>query len=101
VFVVVYRWRLKPGCEDQFARDWRDITLVAREKFGSGGSSLFAAHDGSYVAIARWPDRESRERFTARKDTLTSAARARMNAAIEQDFPPLELDTLQDLWAPI
>ena len=48
MFVVVYRWRLKPGHEAQFARDWRDVTLLAREKYGSGGSSLFKAHDDSY-----------------------------------------------------
>ena len=100
MFVVVYRWRLRPEREAQFIRDWRDITVAAREKYGSWGSSLFEAHDGSYVAIARWPDRETRERWVARKDHDT-AARARMNAAIEQDFPPLELDTIADLWAPI
>ena len=100
MFVVVYRWRIKPGHEAQFARDWRDVTLLAREKYGSGGSSLFEAHDGSYVAIARWPDREKREAFVARKG-IDTATRERMNAAIEQDYPPLELDTLQDLWAPI
>ena len=32
---------------------------------------------------------------------IDTATRERMNAAIEQDYPPLELDTLQDLWAPI
>ena len=100
MFVVVYRWRLRPGHEAQFTRDWRDITILAREKYGSFGSSLFEAHDGSYVAIARWPDRETRERWIARRGVDT-ASRARMNAAIEQDYPPLELDTLHDLWAPI
>ncbi len=100
MFVIVYRWRLKPGYEAQFERDWRDITLLAREKYGSGGSSLFKAHDDSYVAIARWPDREARQRFLDRK-RIDTGTRERMNAAIEQDYPPLELDTLQDLWAPI
>jgi heme-degrading monooxygenase HmoA len=100
VFVVVYRWRLKPEQEAQFTRDWREVTLLAREKYGSGGSSLFKAHDDSFVAIARWPDRETRQRFLDRRG-IDTATRERMNAAIEQDFPPLELDTLHDLWAPI
>lgn len=100
MFVVIYRWRLKPDFEDQFGRDWRDATIEAREKYGSGGSSLFRAEDGTYVAIARWPDRESRERFFARRDR-TPALSERMAAAIEETFPALELETVHDLWAPI
>lgn len=98
MFVVVYRWRLKPGCEAQFASDWHKVTLTARENYGSAGSCLFKAHDDTYVAIARWPDRKTRARFFSRKG-VDADLRARMKAAIEEDFPPLELDSIHDLWA--
>jgi len=97
MFVAVYRMRLKPGLEEQYARDWADVTQLAIDHYGSGGSALFKGDDGVWTAIARWPDREARRRFFARPD-IDEAQQARQQAAIEERLPSLELDSVLDLW---
>ena len=100
MFVAVYRWRLKPGLEEQFRRGWCRITELARERCGSGGSALFRAADGSWVAIARWPDRAAREACFA-EGPLDLQAAALMNDAIAERLPELELEAVDDLWTSI
>ena len=100
MFVAVYRMRLNPGQEDQYARDWHDATQVAIDRFGSGGSALFKADDGTWVAIARWPDRAARQRFFERPD-IDPVVRARQGAAIAERLPTLELDCVDDMWIPL
>ncbi len=97
MFVAIYRWRLKPGHEERFRSGWARITDLARERCGSGGSSLFDAGDGTWVAIARWPDRAARERCFA-AGPLDIAATAQMRAAILEALPDLELDSVDDRW---
>lgn len=98
MFVAVYRWRLKPGSEEAFAAAWRDVTLAA-QPYGSGGSALFKADDGTWAAIARWPDRKSRTQFfEARSQDHDDSA---MWDAVAERFPPLELQMVDDLWKPI
>jgi hypothetical protein len=54
MFLVIYRWRLRTGFEEQFAEAWRTITDLAIHHCGSGGSCLSQDSDGTWVAIARW-----------------------------------------------
>ncbi len=99
MFVAVYRMRLKPELEEQYARDWHAATQVAIDHYGSGGSALFKADDGTWVAIARWPDREARQRFFDRD--ADPAVRARQAAAVAEYLPTLELDSVDDMWVPL
>ena len=93
MFVVIYRWRLKPGREDDFVAAWSRTTEVIREKCGSGGSALAGKADGTWAAIARWPDREAWKNCHATDDALIT-----MRECIEQSFPYEELDVVADLW---
>jgi heme-degrading monooxygenase HmoA len=97
MFVAVYRWRLKHGLEEQFREAWHRTTMVAREQCGSLGSALFRAQDGSWVAIARWPDREARTRCFER-GALDTKAHQLMREAILEKFEDLELESSDDLW---
>lgn len=99
MFVAVYRWRLQPGREEQFRQGWRRITDLARERCGSGGSCLFRAADGTWVAIARWPDRAARA-ACFEKGSLDPEASALMNEAIVERLADLELEAVDDAWAP-
>ena len=72
------------------------MTSVLHEGCGSGGSALFRADDGTYVAIARWPDRETRDRCAV-SDPDAAAA---MRDCIETRFPEERLTAVEDLWAP-
>jgi hypothetical protein len=98
MFVAVYRWRLDPAREDAFREGWARITRLARERCGSGGSALFRAADGTWVAIARWPTRGDRERCFA-AGSLDPEATATMRSAVVETFPDLELEAVDDLWA--
>ena len=60
-FAVLYRWRLKPGAEDEFREGWRRVTLGILERCGSFGSRLHQADDGTWVAYARWPSAAARD----------------------------------------
>ena len=94
MFVAVYRWRVKTGREDEFAHAWARVTVMVRSACGSGGSALFRGDDGTYTAIARWPDRETRDRCSAAID----ADLARMKECVDERFPEQRLDCVTNLW---
>lgn len=100
MFVAIYRWRLHPGQEEVFREGWRRITELACGRCGSGGSALFRDRDGTWVAIARWPSREARERCFA-GGSLDAEASALMRAATAAKLPDLELEGDTDLWRPL
>lgn len=99
MFIAVYRMRLKPGHEDQYARDWHAVTQEAIDRYGSGGSALFRGDDDVWTAIARWPDRAARQRFFERTG-FDPVLRARQADAVTERLPTLELDCVDDLWVP-
>jgi heme-degrading monooxygenase HmoA len=99
MFVAVYRWRLKPGMEEQFRQGWRQITQLAREGHGSHGSCLFKAADGTWVGIARWPDREARAAFFAQGSRAPEASALMREATLER-LEDMELEEVDNLWAP-
>lgn len=61
-FVVIYRWRLHPGKEMQFQEIWSRNTPLIIEHCGGLGSRLHQAEDGTWLAYAQWPDKETWER---------------------------------------
>jgi heme-degrading monooxygenase HmoA len=97
MFVVMYRWRLKPGQERAFADAWARITVLARERCGSDGSALLKADDGTWCAIARWPNRAAR---TACFDNgpLDADAGQTMRDATAERLPDVEMEMVTDLW---
>ena len=61
MFAVLYRWRLKPGREDEFRENWKVLTVGIQRTYGATGSRLHRADNGEIVAYAVWPSREQRE----------------------------------------
>ena len=101
MLVVIYRWRLEPGLEQDFVVNWQRITTRGLAA-GSGGSSLFKTKDGTWVAIARWPSREARDRFFGQMDgnDAESGMAERARLAVIERLPVEELDSVLDCWAP-
>ncbi len=101
MFVAIYRWRLHPEREQDFVANWQRITVNGLAG-GSGGSSLFRNAQGQWVAIARWPSREARDRFfrglDGSSDESEMSKRARL--AVIERLPDEELDSVLDCWAP-
>jgi hypothetical protein len=57
MFVVLYRWRIKAGHEDEFRAAWQRATERIADRYGAFGSRLHLVDDGSWLAYAQWPDR--------------------------------------------
>lgn len=95
MIVVVYHWRLKPDCVDQFCDAWEKTTQALLE-YGAMGSALFLAPDGTHYAIAKWPDAETRQRVFDQWDGrgLIQA----MQSAVAERFPELMLNEVKNLW---
>lgn len=83
MFVVVYRWRTKPGFEDTHREGWRRVTEAIRRAWGTGGSRLHRAEDGSWVAYAVWPDEATWQRAQELPPVADPADRALMRDAME------------------
>lgn len=95
-FAVIYRWRLKPGTEEVFRQAWETVTLGIKERRGGLGSRLHGAADGTWVAYAQWPSRDSWAR-SRNQGPVNEDASAVMAEAIAEAFEPLELNPIRDL----
>jgi heme-degrading monooxygenase HmoA len=96
MFIALYRWKLKPGQEARFREGWRRRTDEIRRRFGSGGSRLHRAEDGTWVAYAQWPDRQTWER--AQEDKSADAeAQAMMRDSVETSLPATCMEVVDDL----
>lgn len=95
MFAVIYRWRLRPGAEQQFVDGWQRVTRAIHESCGSYGSRLHDAGDGTWVAYARWPDAATRDAC----DHGDAEGKRLMRDAVAERFPELTLHVVSDLLA--
>jgi hypothetical protein len=91
--VVLYRWKLKPGMEEQFIECWSHGTEYLLLQ-GSFGSRLHKGSDGLWYGYAQWPNAEARE--IAFSNSPETPYRERMRAAIEESFEPIFLAPVAD-----
>lgn len=96
MFIALYRWRLKEGCEADFCEGWRKRTIEIRDNYGGWGSRLHKAEDGTFVAYAQWKDKETWEAAVA-KSVVDSEAVELMRRSISQRLPDVYMDVVDDL----
>lgn len=94
MFVILYRWRIKSGKEAQFINGWSEITAYYRENFDSLGSRLHHGDDGIYYAYAQWSSAAQRDLAFANSPEFKTAKL--MREAIEERFPEVKLEILED-----
>jgi hypothetical protein len=94
MFIVLYRWRIKPQFERQFIEAWSVITEFYFKNFDSLGSRLHRGNDGFFYSYAQWNSAEQREKAFAELPDLPE--RAKMREAIEENFPEIILETVSD-----
>jgi quinol monooxygenase YgiN len=94
-FAVIYRWRLRSGSEDGFRAAWDKVTRQIMAHRGGLGSRLHRSEDGLWTAYAQWPDRKTWEDSQG-MDPVDPAASGAMKEAIEESFPPILLDPVND-----
>ncbi len=90
----LYRWRIKPGKEIQFARAWTLGTEALHEHCGSFGSRLHRGSDGLWYGYALWPSMEARERGFAAG--LVPDNYELMQDAVEESLPEVVLNPVID-----
>jgi len=93
---VIYRWRVKPGLEEQCRKGWELVTQRYTAERGALGSRLHVAEDGTWVAYAQWPSRtvwqQAREMGPVEGSELMRDAKD--PAAV--DYPPIFLEPIVD-----
>ena len=94
MLIALYRWKIRPGFEQQFVDRWSEITLYYRENHGSYGSRLHLGNDGLFYGYAMWPSLEQRNR--AFETGTEHPSRAGMIEAIEESFPEVLLEVEAD-----
>ena len=95
-FVAIYRWRIHPDQIDLFLAAWEIVTIGIKAERGGLGSKIHRADDGTYVAYAQWPDRETWEAM-GKLPSVNPAASQAMGEAIAETLPSLYLDPMADL----
>jgi heme-degrading monooxygenase HmoA len=85
---AIYRWRVRPGRDDEFVRTWVRVTEWIRANVkGARGSLLLRSRDNpdEYVALARWDSfeawRAAREAAAQRQGGDPQAANAELLSA--------------------
>lgn len=94
-FAVIYQWRVKAGREAEFLDAWQRLTQLLREQRGARGSRLHRTDNGTVVAYAQWPSRESWERSCALHELDEQLSRQMLDA-VEETWSPMFLTTLAD-----
>ncbi len=97
MFVVIYRWRVKPNLESQFVENWSVRTAYLREKYNTLGSRLHRGNDGIWYSYAQWKSAEQREKAFALEANTISEASQKFQQAIEETFPEVQLEIVSDL----
>jgi hypothetical protein len=97
-FVVLYRWRIKPGTEARFATAWAEATLGLLAR-GSLGSRLHAGDDGYWYGYAQWPDAQARA--SAFASDAQHEAGLRMRECIAESLPEIVLTPVSDFLQPL
>ena len=94
MFVVLYRWRIKPELEAQFIKAWSEVTAYYSKNEHWRGSRLHRGADGIFYSYAQWESDELRRKaFENRPD---SSVGAKLREAIEESFPETVLEIVSD-----
>lgn len=95
MFATFFKWKVKSGFEDQFTALWSEGTKAYWLE-GSLGSALFVGKDGDYRALARWPDKETRDRAFAKN--IQPDVFSPFRECIEETLIWDEIELVEDLW---
>ena len=86
MYGVLYRWKIKPGFEDQFLHAWEVGTRAIAREHGGLGSRMHRGQDGCFYAYAQWPDQATFDKAFAQRMHHSEHEAARLyHDAIEED----------------
>ncbi len=95
-FIVLYRWRVRQGLEDQFVTGWERISAAYKRDRGALGARLHRGDDGLWYSYAVWPSAQARaDAFSA--GSPDPSASALVKEATEEFLGEVILDVVADL----
>jgi quinol monooxygenase YgiN len=94
-FAVLYQWRVKPGKLRQFCDAWAALIEALRRQRGALGGRLHRTDQGTWIAYAQWPSRQSWE-DTCNAEPVDPAASHSLQDAVEDTWPPVLMSTHDD-----
>ena len=99
---MIYHWKVRPGDEAKFRRAWVRGTELVRDAAGSGGSRLHRDlnNEGWYVAYARWPSLEARDKAIAALDGEAKQTFIDMRECILETGPEYIIEVTDDILTP-
>ena len=95
-FAVLYRWKLKPGREQDFKQAWAEATRLIHEHCGSYGACLHEDVDGTVWSYARWPSDGVRGACFEDHDWFSQDCFKTMQDCVEKRFDEVSLSVLAD-----
>ena len=90
-----FEWEIKLGGEEASVAAWAAATRHLLDH-GSNGSALFRTDAGNFAAVARWPDRATRDAGFATASFPDTANG--MSAQIIRTVHRIDLEGVLDLW---
>lgn len=85
--MVIYRWKLIEGREEEFRAAWEDLSGQYMQLRGQRSAKLVEGDDNVWVGKAVWPDQETYLMALERGVPDPQAAN-RMNAAVAERLEP-------------
>jgi hypothetical protein len=96
MFIVLYRWRVKPHLERQFIESWSEITDYLRKNYDSLGSRLHRGSDELFYGYAQWKSDEDRKNAFTNYNAEISEASLKMRESIDESFSEIVLESIAD-----
>ncbi|HEX7048123.1 MAG TPA: antibiotic biosynthesis monooxygenase [Gammaproteobacteria bacterium] len=87
MFIIIYRWRIHPGREEEFRAAWEELSEQYIQLRGQRDAKLSQGNDGVWIGKAIWPDRDSYILALERGVTDPQIAN-RMNACVAEKLDP-------------
>lgn len=96
MFAAIYRWRVRPGQDQDFVKGWYLTSSTVRERFGAVGSRLHRTADGLYVAYGRWNAQEDRDPYLADLAVHPKGFEL-MQGSVARESPPIDMHVVGNL----
>ncbi len=97
MFIVVYKFEVKPGRKGSFEKSWKDLTHLIYDYTGSLGSRLHQKDEFNYIAYAQWPNKETWERSSNKLPEKSNEINKLMKESCSSIETLYELELIEDL----
>lgn len=100
MFYVIYKFEVNPGLEMDFEQDWAALTHAFITHSNGMGSRLHKTPDGTYIAYAEWPNKETWETAGDHLPANAKKLSERMRSTLTGFEILHTLDAVKDLLKP-